>query len=482
MRILIGSAELHPYSKTGGLADMAAALAKALAKAGHQVGVVTPLFRGVRERFPELRPMAKPMLLPLDRATLPATVWTARPRDHETIYFVDQPALYQRAGLYQERGGEYADNAERFGFLCKAVVYLARHLPWRPEVVHVHDWHLGFVPLLLEHQRRHDGWARAPRHCFTIHNLAYQGNYPPAKYPLLNLPWDYFRPDGVEFYGYLSFMKAGIAQADALTTVSPQYAREILTPEYGHGMDGVLRARQGVLTGILNGVDYDEWRTRRNPFLVQAYSARDLGKKVENKRAVQVELGLPVRPEVPLFGTVSRLVAQKGLEIELAALEELLAVDLQFVLLGCGEPELETAFQALQRRYPAKVAVRLGYAQGLAHRIEAACDFFLMPSRFEPCGLNQMYSLRYGTIPIVHATGGLQDSVRDPREDLAGADGIKFHEYSAAALAKAMRKALVLYQTPALLDRFRRNGMAAEFSWKQTAEQYVEVYSRVLAA
>jgi starch synthase len=275
-------------------------------------------------------------------------------------------------------------------------------------------------------------------------------------------------------------LKAGIWHADVLTTVSPRYAREILTESFGCGLDGVLRQRQDLLFGILNGVDYDEWKTQGNPFLTHDYSVRNLRGKAMLKAALQLEFGLPQRGNAPLFGSITRMVEQKGSDILLGALEEMLATDLQFVLLGSGMPDLERGYQELARRYPRQVAVRLGFDQALAHRIEAACDFFVMPSRFEPCGLNQLYSLRYGTIPVVRATGGLDDSVIDATEDPARANGIKFRELSVRAAANAIRKALVLYSEPRVLRRFRQQGMRADFAWETTAREYLRVYRRLV--
>jgi starch synthase len=335
------------------------------------------------------------------------------------------------------------------------------------------------VPLLFLHQQQAEGWGSAPPTCLTIHNLAYQGVFVPAAYALTNLPATYYQPEGAEFHGALNCLKAGIAYAQAITTVSPRYAREIMTEAFGCGLDGILRRRQSALTGILNGADYAEWNTTHNPFLRHAYSSTNLAGKTEEKLDLQRELGLPPAERVPLFANVSRLVDQKGSDLLLGALEEMLAADLQFVLLGSGAPHLEQAFQALARRHPRKVAARIGYHTGLSHRIEAAADFFVMPSRFEPCGLNQMYSLRYGTIPIVRATGGLDDSVTDPGEQVEGATGIKFREPSPRALAKALRKALTIYADPVLLAHFRMNGMAKDFSWDRTAGDYLKVYHRV---
>jgi starch synthase len=295
-----------------------------------------------------------------------------------------------------------------------------------------------------------------------------------------NLPWDYFNPDGAEFYGQMNCLKAGIAYADLVTTVSPRYAREITTPEYGCGLDGLLRKRQDSLVGILNGVDFEEWNTTHNPYLRHPYSVDDLSGKTLNKLDLQKELGLPVNKDIPLFGNISRLIDQKGVDILLGALEEMLSADMQFVVLGTGDPAYENAYRELAQRHPTKVAARIGFNQGLSQRIEAGCDFFTMPSRYEPCGLNQMYSLHYGTVPIVRVTGGLDDSVIDISENQDHADGIKFAEYSGSALAKAIRKALALYAEPELLTHYRINGMTVDFSWEKTARKYSEVYENLL--
>jgi len=479
MRILLASSEVQPYSKSGGLADMTGALAKALGRAGHQIGIVTPLYRGIREQFPSLTRFPWDMNLPMGRIWRRGEVWALPHSPGVTVYFIDQALYYDRPGLYNEKGIDYPDSAERFIFFSKAAVHLARYLPWQPEIVHIHDWQTGLIPILMLHQKLTDGWGRVPRTCLTIHNLAFQGVFPRTQYELTNLPLDYFNPTGVEFYAYLNFLKAGIVYADNITTVSPRYAREITTEPYGCALDGVLRARGDALIGILNGVDYEEWKTSDNPHLKHPFDVDHLKGKVANKLALQKELGLPERPATPLFANITRLADQKGVDIQLGALEEMIAADMQFVLLGTGVAEYEAAYQRLARRFPEKVAVKIGFDQGLSHRIEAGADFFLMPSRYEPCGLNQMYSLRYGTVPIVRVTGGLDDSVVDASEDVDLADGIKFSEYSVRALAKAIRKALVLYQDSELLTYYRRNGMQADFSWDRTAEEYVRAYQRV---
>jgi starch synthase len=480
MKILLASSEVFPFSKTGGLADMVGALGKALSERGHHVGIVTPLYRGIAEKFPALQPFDFRMDLPLGHHWIQARVRKLVTAAGVTVYFIDQPGFYDRAALYQEDGLDYLDNAQRFIFLSKCVAMLARYLDWQPEIVHAHDWQVGLVPLLIKHQQRAEGWANIPASCLTIHNLAYQGVFPAIEYNHTNLPPEYFNPDGVEFYGMLNCLKAGLVYADMLTTVSPRYAREITTQALGCGLDGILRNRADSLAGILNGVDYSEWNTEKNPFLAQPYNYIDLSGKAAQKAELQREMGLPVSAEIPLFGTVSRLADQKGVDIQISSLQEMLAGNMQFVLLGSGGPEYERGFKQLAQRYPSKVAVKIGYDHALAHRFEAGCDFFLMPSLFEPCGLNQMYSLRYGSIPIVRVTGGLDDSVTDINEDLEAADGIKFFEYSSRALSKAIRKAMALFQDKELLRHFRVNGMKVDFSWSNTCAEYEQVYAKAL--
>ncbi len=480
MNLLLASSEVYPYSKTGGLADMVGALAKALAAAEHRVGLVTPLYLGIRERFPNLQSAGIPLDFPLGVRRVQGEVWSLEAAPGLTVYFVDQPEFYQRAGLYQKDGVDYPDNAERYIFLSKAVAHLALHLPWKPEVLHINDWQVGLAALLLHHQRQLPGWKNGPAICATIHNLAYQGVFPASQYALTNLPWDYFKPDGVEFYSQVNCLKAGIVYAQVLTTVSRRYAREITTPEFGCGLDGLLRHRQAALFGILNGVDYDEWNTISDTYISHNYSADNLAGKAADKLALQQEMGLPADARIPLFGSIGRLVEQKGVDILLGALEQMLPANIQFVQVGSGAPAFERAFQDLARRHPGQVAVHIGFDEALSHRIEAGCDFFLMPSRFEPCGLNQMYSLRYGTIPIARGVGGLDDTVIDIREDAERANGIKFHEYSSQALVKGIQKALALFGEPELLHRFRVNAMGADFSWTRTAQEFLNVYQEAL--
>lgn len=473
----MASSEVHPYSKTGGLGDMVAGLAKTLARSGHQVGIVTPLYRGIPHQHAGLRKLDWQLAVQLGKRTVAGEIWVREPLPGLTIYFVSQPEFYNRHGIYNENGSDYGDNAERFIFLSKAVVHLARYLPWQPEVVHVHDWQVGLVPMLAQHEQRSAGWTNRPPVLQTIHNLAYQGIFPANRFHLTGLPGNAFNVNTVEFYGAMNCLKAGIAHADVITTVSPRYAREITLEESGCGLDGLLRHRLKALHGVLNGVDYEEWNTTTNPHLPFHYSADDLRGKERVKQSVLGELGLPYARDVTLFGSITRLAEQKGIDLLIPALDEMLAHNrMQFVMLGSGDHGYERALYQLEKRHPGKVAVRIGYHHPLSHRIEAACDFYLMPSRFEPCGLNQMYSLRYGTIPVVRAVGGLDDSVVDAQENQQQATGIKFSEYSPAALAQGIRKALALAAAPPAMHRFRINAMQADFSWDQTAKRYLALY------
>ena len=479
MRILLASSEVYPYSKTGGLGDAVGALGKALAKVGHEVAVVTPLHRGVREKLPGLRHVEWKFDLPLGNKRVDAALLALDVSPGLTVYFIDKPAYFDRAGIYNDGRGDFADNAERFIFFSKCVTHLAQHLPLKPEVLHVHDWPTGLVPMLVQQEHRSGRWPKPPRLCLTIHNLAYQGVFPKTVFGLTNLPNHLFHPDTVEFYSQVNFLKAGIACADAITTVSPRYAREITTQEFGSGLDGLLRKRQNVLTGILNGVDYDEWNTTANPLLAATFSANNLSGKATCKATLQKRFGLAVDADVPVFGSVTRLADQKGIDLTLSALEEIMASSFQFVLLGSGSENYERALRMLAERNPGKIAVQLSYDHALAHQIEAGSDFFLMPSRFEPCGLNQLYSLRYGAIPIVRRTGGLDDTVVDAADDISLANGIKFLEPTSQALAKAIRKALLLFQDKELLSRYRTTGMVTNFSWSNAVRELELAYGRI---
>ncbi len=486
MHIVHATSELHPFSKTGGLADMVGALAQALARAGHRVDVVTPLYRGIRIRHPGIAPANWRFDLPLGPKLVSGEFWKLQPEANLTLWFVDQPEYFDRAGIYNERNVDYPDNAERFTFFSKAAALLARHGGGFPQILHCHDWQTGLIPMLVREAATRGAWSSAPKTLLTIHNLAYQGWFPSTAFGFTNLPPAWFHQESAEAWQQMNCLKAGLNLSDALSTVSPRYAREICTPEFGCGLDPLLRRREHELTGILNGVDYGEWNTTSNPALPHAYDSNHLAGKAANKRALQEELGLKLDAAVPLFTNITRLTDQKGADFQLTALEEVLEAgeSLQFALLGSGDPVLEAGYRALAVKFPGQVAARIGFDPKLAHRLEAGADFYLMPSRFEPCGLNQLYSLRYGTIPVVRATGGLDDSVIDARdaasEDGNLATGIKFTEPTPDALAHAIRKALALFADPYWIARYRRNGMESDFSWERQSRHYVELYDTLI--
>jgi starch synthase len=471
MEVLFVASEVAPLSKTGGLGDVTGALPRALADLGHQVAVVSPRYRAIdaaREGF-ERRPAA------LEVRGEPAALWR-RADGPVTWYLLEHPRFFgDRGGLYGEGGHEYPDNAERFAWLCRAALAVPAACGHRPGILHLHDWQTALAAWLVRHERQGDAALAGVRTVFTVHNLAYQGLFRKEVLPALGLPWEVFRPEALEFHDRLSLIKAGLVFADALTTVSPTYAREICTAAGGEGLDGLLRHRRGDLTGILNGIDADAWDPTRDPLLPHHFDAGRLAGKAEMKRALQAEVGLAPRPDLPLVALVGRLAEQKGVDLVLASLPELLRRDLQLVLLGSGRPEWEEAFVKAGRQHPGRLAVRIGFDEGLAHRIEAGADLFLMPSRYEPCGLNQLYSLRYGTVPVVRRVGGLADSVED-FDGWRRGTGFTFDDYDPRAMLVALRRAEELYRDRRAWAEMVRRGMAQDFSWGRSARRYQALY------
>jgi starch synthase len=464
-RILMITSEAAPFAKTGGLADVLGALPPALAKLGEEVAVVMPRYGSVWLEGAARISDALALSLGPDRFTV--GIDEVR-REGVRYLFIDCPPLYARAGIYSEDGVAYVDNHIRFALLNQAALEIGRSI-FRPNIFHAHDWPGGLLAPYLRENHGSDPDFVGTKTVITIHNLGYQGNFPAATISDLGLSPALLHPDGLEFWGELSFLKAGIVWSDAITTVSPTYAREIQTPEYGAGLDGVLRDRAAKISGILNGVDYAEWSPDIDPYSKFPYSAGDLSGKRLAKRALLEEVGLPVNETRPLIGIVSRFAGQKGFDLLEEIVPELAEMDFAMAVLGSGEAPIEEMFRAMADDYPDKFAVQVGYDEGLAHRIEAGADMFLMPSRYEPCGLSQLYSLRYGTVPIVRATGGLEDTV----DELTG---FKFTEYTPEALLEAIREALEAWSDRAgWLERMRR-GMAKDFSWAAAAAQYQSLY------
>ncbi|MEN8212768.1 MAG: glycogen synthase GlgA, partial [Pseudomonadota bacterium] len=486
MKILFAASEAYPLVKTGGLGDVIYSLPRTLKEAGADVRVILPAYRSVLEKAPESRIIAW-MDVTGDGRTHSVRILESRDTSLGTpLYLVDCPELFGRPGnpYLHPDGYDWPDNAERYAVFSRAVAAISCSQPdidWRPDVVHTHDWQTGLIPALLKHQED------APRSVFTIHNLAYGGIFSYQDYINLGLPEYWWSAEGLEFHGNFSMLKAGLIYADQVTTVSPTYAREILTPQFGYGFEGVLHAIDYKLSGILNGVDQDAWNPKSDPYLPSHYAVnwRTFKGKCDNKAALLTEMGLEATDErlhAPLFGLIGRLVEQKGIDLVAEVIPRIIETsDASFIILGSGQDAYEYAFTALARRYPEQVLLYLGYSEELAHRIEAGADFFLMPSRFEPCGLNQLYSLRYGTPPIVHHTGGLADTVVDTNDETFAhkkATGYVFHEPTADALQHAIERAIGCYQNDYCWKQIVRTGMQQDFSWTQSAASYLSLYQQ----
>ncbi|MGH7836151.1 MAG: glycogen synthase GlgA [Candidatus Binatia bacterium] len=478
MKILIVSPEIYPLAKTGGLADVASALARTLAAAGAEVALAMPAYQLVLQSGFSIEETGMELETPLGTERIKVTVLKTRLAEPVPVFLIKADRFFQRDGIYGTPAGDYPDNLQRFTFFCKAALALAARLaPW--DVIHCNDWQSALIPVFKTLRSESYPELQASKTLLTIHNLGYQGEFPASQWDILGLSRHYFTPQYLEFYGKINLLKGGILFADALTTVSRKYASEIATPEYGCGLDGVIRMRQSDLFGILNGVDYDEWSPENDPHIKQKYGSRDLRGKSVCKQNLQELFRLPVRAEIPLFGIVSRLVDQKGLDILLEVLETLLRLDLQLVILGTGEQKYQELLLDLARHYPANLGVRIGFANDLAHKIEAGVDLFLMPSKFEPCGLNQMYSLKYGTIPIVRATGGLDDTIEDFSPLRLTGNGIKFSEYSGAVLLESIKRGIAIFYHKQAWRRLIKNAMSCDFSWKKSAAEYLSLYEKL---
>jgi len=478
MRILFIASEALPYAKTGGLADVIEALPRALVKLGHEVAVFLPRYRGIKTTS-----LAVPSLtISLGaRLRFPAI---ANGGVHRGVryFFLDDPFYFDRDGLYGDRNRDYPDNAERFTEFSRAAIELAKHV-WMPDLVHCHDWQTAMVPVLLRSSYGDDPAVQDLPAVFTIHNMGYHGIFPREILDRVGLPSAIYHPGGVEFFGNVNFLKGGLVYSDYLTTVSRKYAEEIQTSEFGFGLDGVVRSRHDRLTGILNGVDYSAWSPDRDSLIPAKYSAKNLAGKKVCKQALLEELKLSAdNPNRPVLGIVSRFADQKGFDLIAQIARELMHEDLSLAVLGTGERRYEDMFRALAADFPGKVAAVLAYDNRLAHLIEAGSDIFLMPSRYEPCGLNQIYSLRYGTVPVVRATGGLDDTIESFDLQHGVGTGFKFVEYSGGALLYAIRQALHHFSDEGVWNRIQLNGMAKDFSWNTSAAEYAKLYEAAIAA
>jgi starch synthase len=477
MRILFAASEGLPFSKTGGLADVVEALPKALVARGHEVAVVLPRYRGTKTTA-----IVMPSLtIPLGSRLRFPSVADGALLNGVRYFFVDDPGYFDRDGLYGGATGDYYDNAERFSEFSRAAIEIAKHV-WPADVIHCHDWQTALVPVLLRTSYSDDPVMKDMPVVFTIHNMGYQGLFGRDVMDRAGIPAVAYNPAGIEFYGDVNFLKAGIVYSDYITTVSKRYAQEIQTREYGYGLDGVARSRGDRLVGILNGVDYAAWSPTKDQYIAAKYSSKDLSGKLLCKQDLLQTFGLPEVPGRPLLGIVSRFADQKGFDLIAEVAHEIMREDLSLVILGTGDRKYEELFRALAAAYPDRVGLKIAYDNAIAHKVEAGADMFLMPSRYEPCGLNQIYSLKYGTVPIVRATGGLDDTIELFDLEHGTGTGFKFWDYTGGALLYTIRQALHHFADERIWKRIQLNGMEKDFSWKPPAAQYAKLYEAARTA
>ncbi len=475
-KILFACSEAHPFIKTGGLADVAGSLPRALADLSQDIRIVLPNYQSLKKT--EDVHFVSTVKVHNQNANI---LETTLPNSDVKVLLIDCPELFGTEGnpYVDIVGSPWENIAERFTLFCRVVTEIAMnraHLNWQPDVIHCNDWQTGLIPALLSIE------SSPPSTVFTIHNMAYQGVFPESTFTDLHLPPQLWNPNGVEFHNMLSFIKGGLAYANRITTVSPTYALEIQTPEFGYGLEGLLSHKHEILSGIINGMDLEQWDPATDQSISEPYDSQSLDKKMINKTSLQARSSLPVNKSVPLFGLISRLVEQKGIDLILDCLHEMVDMPMQFVLLGSGDKSVEQKLLEFSRLYPKKVSVTIGYDEGLAHQIEAGVDIFLMPSRFEPCGLNQMYSQRYGTIPIVRETGGLADTIEDalPKSlKNQTATGISFKEAHYGALLEAIKRCMLLFNDKKSWKKIQITSMEKDFSWKNSAEQYLALYEEI---
>ena len=472
MRILFVASEALPYAKTGGLADVIEALPRALVKVGHEVAVFLPRYRGVKFTSVVIPSLTIPQAT---RLRFPSITNGALIRGVR-YFFLDDHFYFDRDGIYGDKNHEYPDNAERYMEFSRAAIELAKQA-WLPDIIHCHDWQTAMIPVLLRSSYADDPLVKNIPVVFTIHNIGYHGIFPKEAIERAGIPPGVFHPSGIEFFGNVNFLKGGLIYSDYLTTVSRKYAQEIQTPEFGFGLEGVIRSRGERLVGILNGVDYSAWSPNHDTLLPMKYSGKNLAGKRVCKQKLLEEFKLESENlNRPVLGMVSRFADQKGFDLVAKIVEDLLNEDLLLAVLGTGDQRYEDLFRALATDYPGRVGARIVYDNALAHLVEAGSDMFLMPSRYEPCGLNQIYSLRYGTVPIVRATGGLDDTIEPFDLQHGTGTGFKFTEYSGSALLHAIRQALHHYSDDGVWRRIQLNGMAKDFSWNTSAAEYAKLY------
>ncbi len=480
LKILFTASECVPFCKTGGLADVVGSLPKALRQQRHDVRIILPKYKSIRTHEFNLRDTGEKVHVPVGSGWQDAKIFEVRIDPKLTVYLLENDRYFGRPGLYRSAEGDYADNAERFIFLSRASLEACKALEFRPDVIHCHDWQTGLVPAYLKTVYRRDAFFQHTASIFTIHNIAYQGQFPKDTLALAGLPWEEYHLHGLEFYGHMNFMKAGLIYSDLLTTVSPSYAREIQSSSmYGFALEGVLRHRSKDLFGILNGLDMEEWNPSSDPFLAKPFDAAHLQDRRESKTHLQQIAQLTPNPKAPLLGIVARLDVQKGLDLVANIVPDLMRHGVQLVVLGQGDPQLQRQYEQMAKRYPGQFYYCSEFNEPLAHYIYAGSDIFLMPSRFEPCGLSQMIAMRYGAIPVVTATGGLLDTVLPFGPGDTGT-GFLFYDPTPSALMKEITRALTVFHDEPIWTRLQLRAMAADFSWTLSAQKYVDAYRLAL--
>ncbi|MBI5681684.1 MAG: glycogen synthase GlgA [Deltaproteobacteria bacterium] len=493
MKILFAASEATPYAKTGGLGDVCGALPKALNKLGCDVRLIIPFYRqiqesgvrsqesgeksaikdtgiqvsvniGIKETTGRLSGLTPPALSRKKHAFCP------------TVYFLKCDEYYDREYLYSTPDSDYPDNLERFAFFSRGVLEAVKQLDFKPDIIHCHDWQTGLIPAYLKTVYKNVPFYANIKTLFTIHNIAYQGLFPSHMFPITWLPDYVFNPEDMEFWGQINLLKSGIVFSDMITTVSKKYCQEIQTPKFGFGLEGVLNTKKDKLFGILNGVDYDEWDPAKDKFIPANYTQKNLSGKILCRKALLKEYGLKIPDDIPLIGIISRFTSQKGFDILSEAMDNIMSMNIGMVVVGSGERKYSGMFESLAGIYPEKLGVKIAFDDKLAHMITAGCDMILMPSYYEPCGMTQMYALKYGTIPIVRATGGLDDTVQNFDTAAGSGNGFKFHDYSPVALTEKIKKALAAFHSKGAWDKLIQNAMSLDFSWEGSAKKYLELY------
>ena len=478
-KVLFVSPEAVPFAKTGGLADVSGSLPKYLKKLGCDVRIVLPFYRMVREQRLPYETIVKVLEVPSKDGILKAEINQVLLDGNVPVYFITYDIFYDRDSLYGTSKGDYHDNAERFIFFCRAVLELCLRLNFQPDIIHCNEWQTGLVPAYLKTLYKNDQFFSQTATVYTIHNIAYQGIFEKEAFEETCLPESVFCNTGIEYYGKINFMKAGIIYSDIINTVSRKYSEEIQTEEYGCGLQNIMKERADILFSVINGVNYNEWNPETDTFITANYNRNNTSGKTLCKQDLLLQFKLPLSlMERPLFGIISRLAEQKGIDLLGETIDRLMAFNVGFVLLGVGEERYQRLFQDFAHRYPERIGVRIAYDNPLAHKIEAGVDIFLMPSRFEPCGLNQIYSLRYGSIPIVRATGGLDDTVKDYAQESGAGNGFKFYEYKTSAFLEKMKEALNIFANKEAWSLLMQKAMSEDFSWEISAKKYLELYKK----